>query len=175
MPFNTNFMYLLFILAVLGVCCCAAFSLVAESGDCSPTAVRELLLARAPPVAEHGRWVSQASVAVTHRLSICGFRAQAQQPWLPGSRAQAQQLWVQSAGSAAVAPERRLSSCGFRAQAQQLWVQSAGSAAVVLEHRLSSCGSRAPERRLSICGFRAQAQQLGLQSAGSAAVAHWLS
>ena len=46
------------------------------------------------PVAEHGRWVSQASVAVTHRLSICGFRAQAQQPWLPGSRAQAQQLWA---------------------------------------------------------------------------------
>lgn len=55
MPFNINFMYLLFILAVLGVCCCVAFSLVAESGDYSPAVVRELLLAGAPPVAEHGR------------------------------------------------------------------------------------------------------------------------
>lgn len=52
MPFNINFMYLLFILAVLGVffCCCVAFSLVAER-DYSPAVVPSFSCG-APPVAE---------------------------------------------------------------------------------------------------------------------------
>ena len=74
----------------------------------------------------------------------------------------APRLW--SSGSAAVALELGLSSCGSRAQAQQLWLpgsgaraqqlwlQSSGSAAVAPELRLSSRGSRAPELRLSSRG-----------------------
>ena len=43
-----------FILAVLGLCCCVDFSLVAASEGYSLVAVRRLLIEAASPVAEHG-------------------------------------------------------------------------------------------------------------------------
>ena len=56
--------------AVLGLCCCVGFSLVAASGGHSPVVVCGLLIAVASLVAEHGL----------------------QSLWFPGSRAQARQL-----------------------------------------------------------------------------------
>ena len=67
--------YVLF-LAVLGLCCCAGFSLVAESGGYSLAAVQGLLPAVTSLVAECG-------------LQACGLQCL----WLPGSRVWAQQLW----------------------------------------------------------------------------------
>ena len=55
------FIYYLF-MAVLDLCCCAGFSLVA---------VHLLLLAVAPPVAEHRLQGTQTSVAVACGLSSC--------------------------------------------------------------------------------------------------------
>ena len=46
--------YLFFILAVLGLHCCAGFSLIAGSGDYSLVAVRGLLIVVASLVVEHG-------------------------------------------------------------------------------------------------------------------------
>ena len=44
---------ILFILAVLGLCRCVDFSLVAASGGCSPAVVHGILVALASLVAEH--------------------------------------------------------------------------------------------------------------------------
>ena len=41
-------------MAVLGLCCCAGFSLLAENGGFSLVAVHRLLIAVASLVAEHG-------------------------------------------------------------------------------------------------------------------------
>ena len=54
-------------LAVLGLCCCAGFTLVVESGGCSLVAVHGLLTAVASLVLEH---------EPEHRLSSCGPWAQ---------------------------------------------------------------------------------------------------
>ena len=43
-----------YLLAVLGLCCCRAFSLVAASGGCSLVAVCSFLIAVTSPVVEFG-------------------------------------------------------------------------------------------------------------------------
>ena len=56
-PFNINFTYLF--LAVLGLCCCGSFSLVAESRCSSLVMVRGLLIVVASLAGEHeleGKW-----------------------------------------------------------------------------------------------------------------------
>ena len=80
MPFFVvvvNFMYLL--LAVLGVHCCAGFSLVAESGGYTLVALRGFLIAVASLVVEHhsrSRGLSGGgSWALEHRLGSCGAQA----------------------------------------------------------------------------------------------------
>ena len=60
-----NFIYLF--LAVLGLCCCAGFFLVAVSGDYTPVVVSRLLTAVASLVAEH-ILVFQPSVVTAPRL-----------------------------------------------------------------------------------------------------------
>ena len=60
---------------MLGLCCCADFSLVAASKDCSLAVVRGLLVAAVSLVAEHELW-STGSVAAVHRFSCsvaCGI------------------------------------------------------------------------------------------------------
>ena len=59
-------------LAVLGLRCCAGFSLVAERRGCSPAAAQELLTAVASLVA-YGL-SSCSSRALEHKLSHCGAR-----------------------------------------------------------------------------------------------------
>ena len=71
------------VLAMLDLHCCAGFSLVAVSGDCSLVAVWGHLIAVASLVAEHGLKVAWAqelwrtgSIVVAHRLncsSACGI------------------------------------------------------------------------------------------------------
>ena len=56
-------------MALLGLRCCAGFSLVAAGGDCSLVVEHGLLVAVASPVAEHRLWGMQASVVVA-----CGLR-----------------------------------------------------------------------------------------------------
>ena len=55
-PFNFSFLKFLFIyiLAVLGLCCCTGFSLDAASGGYSLVVVCKLLIVMASLVAEHG-------------------------------------------------------------------------------------------------------------------------
>ena len=63
-------------MAVLGLRCCAGFSLIMESGVYSPVSVCRLLTAVASLVAELGLQSMQASVVVVHRLSCsaaCGI------------------------------------------------------------------------------------------------------
>ena len=63
-------------MAVLGLRCCAGFSLIMESGGYSPVSVCRLLTAVASLVAELGLQSMQASVVVVHRLSCpaaCGI------------------------------------------------------------------------------------------------------
>ena len=60
--------YLFLFLAVLGLCCCAGFSLVAVSESYSLVAVCGLLKVVASPVAEHGFWAMS--------FSSCGMWAQ---------------------------------------------------------------------------------------------------
>ena len=54
--------------AGLGLRCCAGLSLVLESRGYSLAAVLRLLVAVASLVAEHGLWVTWASVVVVSRL-----------------------------------------------------------------------------------------------------------
>ena len=68
-------LFLYLFLSVLGLCCCADFSLVAASKDCSLAVVRGLLVAAISLVAEHELW-STGSVAAVHRFSCsvaCGI------------------------------------------------------------------------------------------------------
>ena len=58
-------------LAVLDLCCCAGFSLVAASGGYYPAAVCRLLFVVASHVAEHGLQGAQASAAAAQGLSSC--------------------------------------------------------------------------------------------------------
>ena len=62
------FFFSFFLLAVPGLRCCAGFSLVLESRGYSLAAVLRLLVAVASLVAEHGLWVTWASVVVVSRL-----------------------------------------------------------------------------------------------------------
>ena len=61
------FCFVLF-LAVLGLCCCAGFSLVAATKGCSLVAVRRLLIMVASLVAEHRLLIMVASLVAEHRL-----------------------------------------------------------------------------------------------------------
>ena len=81
MLFQTIFIYLF--LAVLGLCCCMGFSLVAASGDYSPGVLCRLLCCGAQAL-EHSGFMSVAAhglqstgpTAVAHRLScsaVCGI------------------------------------------------------------------------------------------------------
>ena len=64
-----NYLTYLF-LAVLDLCCCSGFSLVATSGGCSLISVHRFLIAVAS-VAELVLQGVEASVVVTHGLSSC--------------------------------------------------------------------------------------------------------
>ena len=57
-------------LAVLGLHCCADFSLAVECGGYCLVGVRWLLTA-VVSLAEHGLWGAQSSVAVAHGLRTC--------------------------------------------------------------------------------------------------------
>ena len=56
---------------MLGLHCCAGFSLVLASGGCSLAVVCGLLTTVPSPVVQHGLWGVWASLAVAHRLSSC--------------------------------------------------------------------------------------------------------
>ena len=64
----------LYFLAVLGLCCCAGFSLVAASKGYSPGVMRGLLTAVASLVAEHGLQGPRASAVVAPRLQSTGSK-----------------------------------------------------------------------------------------------------
>ena len=53
---------------MLGLCCCAGFSLVSESGGYSLGVVLGLLISVASPVVEQGLSRMRASVAAAHGL-----------------------------------------------------------------------------------------------------------
>ena len=61
-------------MAVLGLCCCTDFSLVAASRGYSPVALQELLTVAAPLVCSIGSR-AQATVAAAHGLSGCSSQA----------------------------------------------------------------------------------------------------
>ena len=65
--------YLFLFLAVLGLRCCAGFSLAVASGACSRIVVHRLLIAVPSLVGEHRLWGAWASVVVVHRLQSCGI------------------------------------------------------------------------------------------------------
>ena len=65
--------YLFLFLAVLGLRCCAGFSLAVVSGACSRIVVHRLLIAVPSLVGEHRLWGAWASVVVVHRLQSCGI------------------------------------------------------------------------------------------------------
>ena len=69
---------------MLGLHCCAGFSIVGEGGGYSLVAVHGLLTVVTSLVAEHGLQALQAPTVAARGLSSCGPL---------GSRAQAQQLW----------------------------------------------------------------------------------
>ena len=74
----TSLLFYLFIylfLAVLGLCCCIGFSLVAESEDCSLVEVCGLLIVVASLAAEHRLSGGRPSVVGAHGLSTCGSQA----------------------------------------------------------------------------------------------------
>ena len=58
---------------MLGLCCCAGFSLVSESGGYSLAVVLGLLISVASPVVEQGLSRMRASVAAAHGLSCTGL------------------------------------------------------------------------------------------------------
>ena len=68
--FFSVFIYL--VLTVLGLQCCAGFSLVAASGSSSLVAVGRCLIVVASLVAEHRLYGAQAPVVVVRGLSRCG-------------------------------------------------------------------------------------------------------
>ena len=59
---------------MLGLCCCPGFSLVPESGGCSPGAELCLLIAVACLAAEHRLQGAWASVVAAQGLSSYGSR-----------------------------------------------------------------------------------------------------
>ena len=62
-------------MTVLGLGCCAGFSLVVESRNYSPVAVHKLLIKVASLFLEHGLLSAQASVGEACGLNSCGTRA----------------------------------------------------------------------------------------------------
>ena len=155
---------------MLGLPCCAGFSLVSASRGCSPVGVLGLRPVMTSLV-EHGLYGTWASVVAVRGLSSRGSGALERRLSSRGSRAL----------------ERRFSSCGSRALERRLGCR--GSRA--LERRLSSRGSRALERRFSSRGSRALEHRLSFgspalecqlsrcgsrtQSTGSVVVVHGLS
>ena len=66
----------MYLSAVLGLRCCAGFSLVAESGHCSLVAVHGLLIpVAASLVAEHRPQDTRAVVVAARGLGSCSSRA----------------------------------------------------------------------------------------------------
>ena len=59
-------------MAILGLHSCVGFSLVVESRDYSLVAARELLVAVASLIGDHGLQGTQAAVVWAHGLSSCG-------------------------------------------------------------------------------------------------------
>ena len=94
---------------MLGLRCCAGFSLVGEGGGYSLVAVHGLLTVVTSFVAEHGLQALQAPTVAARGLSSCGPL---------GSRAQAQQLWHMGLGDL-----QRVGSFWIRDQA---WVSCIG-------------------------------------------------
>ena len=79
---NNSIYLLIFFLAVLGLHCCLAFSLVSVCGACSPVAVHRLLVAEKRALGDVGSiaafsgLLSTGSIIVAHRLSrseACGI------------------------------------------------------------------------------------------------------
>ena len=70
-PFFLKVVFIIYFLAVLGRCCCAAFSSVAVSGGYSLVAVRQLLIVVVSLV-EHRLWGMWASVVVASGLWSTG-------------------------------------------------------------------------------------------------------
>ena len=77
----------IYLLAVLGLCCCASFSLVVAFGSCFLVAVDRLLTAVACLAADHGHqgawalvvgmWAQQLWLpGLEHRFNSCGTQAQ---------------------------------------------------------------------------------------------------
>ena len=66
-------------MTVLGLCCCASFSLTVASGGYSLIAVLRRLIVVASPIVEHG-----SRAHGLQRLCLQGCRAQAQQVWCMG-------------------------------------------------------------------------------------------
>ena len=62
-------------LAVLSLCCCRGFSLVAVSGGYSLAAACRRLIPVASPAAAHGLYDAWASIVAACGLSSCGSRA----------------------------------------------------------------------------------------------------
>ena len=90
---DVSFYFLL--MAVLGLCCCTGFSLVAASGGYSPVALQELLTAAAPLVCSTGSR-AQASAAVAHGLSGCSSRALKHRLNSCGAQAHLLSMWDSS-------------------------------------------------------------------------------
>ena len=73
--FSRFYLFYHLLLAVLGLCCSAGFSLVVGSKSYSLVKALGLLIAVASLIAEHGLWGAQASVVQASGLSSCGSRA----------------------------------------------------------------------------------------------------
>ena len=67
--------YLIYLLAVLGLRCCSSFSLVVATGGYCLVTVHRLLSAVASPGVGHRLSGAQASVVVAHGLSNCVSQA----------------------------------------------------------------------------------------------------
>ena len=74
--FFNKFISCIYLWLVLGLCCCAGFSLVAESSGCSLVEVHRLLIVVAYPVAKHRLQGAQASAVVTPGLWSTDSQAQ---------------------------------------------------------------------------------------------------
>ena len=70
--FFKKIIYYLLVWAVLGLCCCTGFSLVAVNGGYSLVAVPGLLITLASLVEEHGLQGAQASAVVAPGLQSTG-------------------------------------------------------------------------------------------------------
>ena len=80
------FIFIYLLLAVLGLCCCAGFSLVAASGGFSPVVVQGLLTAMASLVGEHRLWSTPPSAVAGPSVVPCPSPGDLPNPGIkPGS------------------------------------------------------------------------------------------